>query len=355
MLAIETRAGGRLRRSAEERRKLQDENQVKGRYGEMLAVFAFPPEWVVRPIPDDFGLDLELEVFHEVDSRPNGVRRYQTRGEHLYMQVKTTDSLKTTKLERKRPATCLEVASFQMKTADLMLVESMGASVPVVLLLVDRTSNRIFYVCLTDYVSHYLESATPNWRERSRVEIYLPLRNELKPSGDPADLAAHWSYFSRLAGRGKLYSAFNLIYFYLNELKYKEPVLSGHFEADRRALLDYTQTYAEYLAKIRVLDVWPTSDEVAWNLLHDAVERLESLDAWCHGFRDMLQSLSPDDQLSMERIHWEPIHYLGVFETLAAISRTFHQVARFERLPASDPFNEDDLVSSAPSVDGNVV
>lgn len=343
-----------MSRSAEERRKLQDENQVKGRYGELLAAFAFPPEWVVRPIPDDFGLDLELEVFHEVDSRPNGVRRYQTRGEHLYMQVKTTDSLKTTKLKRKRPATRLEVANFQMKTADLMLVESMGASVPVVLLLVDRTSNRIFYVCLTDYVSHYLQSATPDWRERQRVEIYLPLRNELKPSGDPTDMAAHWSYFSRLAGRGKLYSAFNLIYFYLNELKHKEPVLTGNFEADRRALLDYAQTYAEYLAKVRVLDVWPAPGAVAWDMLRDAVERLESLDSWCKGFQNMLHSLSPDDRSSMERIQWEPMHYLEAFGTLAAISRTFHQVARLERLPISDPFYEGDLDSSAPSVDGDV-
>lgn len=323
---------------------------MKGRYGELLAAFAFPPEWVIRPIPDDFGLDLELEVFHEVDSRPDGGRRYQTRGEHLYLQVKTTDGLKTRKLMRKDSKTRLEVAEFQMKTVDLMLVESMGASVPVVLLLVDRATNRIFYVCLTDYVSHYLQKSSPDWREGQTSTVRLPVRNELEPSGDPSHMAAHWNYFSRLASRSKLYSAFNLINFYLNELRYQEPVLSGHFEADKAALIRYAQTFAGYLAELRVLDVWPTPDAAAWGSLHGAVKTLESLDTWCIGFQDMLQSLSPDDLASMERMQWEPMHHLGVFETLAALSRTFHTFARLERLPLTDPFQDFSLSSSAPLI-----
>lgn len=131
----------RVKRDSEWGKKLQDENQVKGRYGELLAAFTFPPHWIVRPIPDDYGLDLELEVFHEVAARADGTRRYQTRGEHLYLQVKTTDALEMTVLPR-TGANELPIAKFRMSTSDLKLVDLMGASVPVVLILVDRGKNK---------------------------------------------------------------------------------------------------------------------------------------------------------------------------------------------------------------------
>jgi hypothetical protein len=331
-------------------KKLQDENQVKGRYGELLAAFAFPPHWVVRPIPDDYGLDLELEVFHEVARRKNGVRRYQTRGEHLYLQVKTTDSLQTQQLER-RESGDLAVVPFQMSITDLKLVDLMGASVPVVLLLVDRSKTKIYYVCLTDYVSHYLDVEDADWRSQKSARIYVPQRNQLTTSGDPDELAEHWNYFFRLARRSKLYSAFNLIHHYKEELRHALP-RSGYDGPEPtpeyfKSAVDFLNRFARYVAEIKRLDVWPAQDEYGWATLHEAVEDLGTISQSCS---DLLAELATGEAMDEERktqlverfirkAEWE-FTRLGRLDVLG---RSYHTLGRKERLPGTDPFNASDL------------
>ena len=330
-------------------KKLQDENQVKGRYGELLAAFAFPPHWVVRPIPDDYGLDLELEVFHEVSQRAKGVRRYQTRGEHLYLQVKTTDSLDAQVL-RRGDSVDLPVATFQMSTTDLKLVDLMGASVPVVLLLVDRGENKIYYVCLTDYVSHYLNVENPTWREQGSAKIYVPQRNQLTTSGQPNELQEHWNYFFRLARRSKLYSAFNLINYYKNELGYALP--QGGYDGPEpteeyfSAALSFVTRLSGYITEIRRLDIWPTAGEPDWAVLHDAERDLATIQSWCVDMRNKLTTRDDGDvtllgelaELFERKAEWE-IHRLG---TVAALSRSYESLVRRERLPSTDPFTPSD-------------
>lgn len=340
-------------------KKLQDENQVKGRYGELLAAFAFPPHWVVRPIPDDYGLDLELEVFHEATQRANGVRRYQTRGEHLYMQVKTTDSLDTQVLGCANSVD-LPVATFQMSTSDLKLIDLMGASVPVVLLLVDRSENKIYYVCLTDYISHYLNAENPTWREQVSTKIYVPQRNQLTTSGQANELREHWNYFFRLARRSKLYSAFNLISYYKNELGYALP--HGGFDGPEptekffSAAISFVTRFSEYIGEICRLDIWPTTDGLDWAALHDGAKDLASIQSWCIEMFHTLTTRDGGDVAKLaelavlfERKAEREIHRLG---TVAALSRSYESVGRLERLPCTDPFNpsDTDTITSPSSV-----
>lgn len=332
-------------------KKLQDENQVKGRYGELLAAFAFPPHWVVRPIPDDYGLDLELEVFHEVTPRANGVRRYQTRGEHLYLQVKTTDALQTQMLQRSDSGG-IPVATYKMSSTDLKLVDLMGASVPVVLLLVDRVKNEIYYVCLTDYVSHYLDIENTNWRNQKNVTVYVPKRNQLATSGDLEELAEHWNYFFRLARRSKLYSAFNLIHYYKKELCYTFP--RGGFDGPEptaeyfKSASDFVRRFARHVAEIRRQDIWPAPEDLDWAILHSAAQDLDTIRDWCD---DMLLRLktgeaSEDEEkradlaeLFERKADWE-LRRLG---TVDVLGRDYQALGRKERLPGTDPFNASDL------------
>lgn len=327
-------------------KKLQDENQVKGRYGELLAAFAFPPHWVVRPILDDYGLDLELEVFYEVSARAkNGVRRYETRGEHLYLQVKTTDNLETQMLRRK-DSSDLPVATFQMSTTDLKLVDRMGASVPVVLLLVDRTENKIYYICLTDYVSHYLDIGKTNWREQKSVKLYVPKRNQLTTSGNEDELFEHWNYFSRLARRSKLYSAFNLIHHYMEELRYVFPQsgLDGPEPSEEyfESAVAFVAKFSKNVEEIRRQDIWPAPEDQDWAILHTASADLEKIGRWC---QDMDQKLTMrpqvDEVLRTEladlfdrKADWE-LRRLG---TVDLLGREYQALGRMERLPGTDPF-----------------
>lgn len=331
-------------------KKLQDENQVKGRYGELLAAFVFPPHWVIRPIPDDFGLDLGIEVFHEVTRRENGVRRYQTRGEHLYLQVKTTDSLQSTLLKRHDSAD-LPVATFQMSTTDLKLVDRMGASVPVVLLLVDRSENNIYYVCLTDYVSHYLDVEDTDWRSKKSVNVYVPERNMLTTSGDSNELSEHWNYFFRLARRSKLYSAFNLVHHYKEELHYALP--TGGFGGPEptveyfESAVNFVNRFAQHVDEISRQDVWPVPAEADWEILHTAVADLVTIRQWCNDILIQLDKSEALDEagkaelvdLFERKADWE----LTRFGTLDVLGRSYQTLARKERLPVTDLFNASDM------------
>ncbi|MFG6402494.1 DUF4365 domain-containing protein [Microbacterium sp. P04] len=177
--------------------KLQDQNQLKGRWGELLAAFAFPAHWVVRPLPQDYGIDLQVEVFQPDLSDESG-RRFRSTGGHFACQVKTTDAVS------KGPNT----VSFSAKTADLRLSELMGAASPLILLHVERPTRTIRYLCLTDYVEKILNVDQPGWRDQETITVYLPARNEIRLD-DGARLDAHWQYFTGLALRAKLYAAAN--------------------------------------------------------------------------------------------------------------------------------------------------
>jgi hypothetical protein len=151
---------------------------------------------VVRPLPHDFGIDLQVEVFEHAEPDSRGGSRYRATGGHIACQVKTTDELKIHGSS----------ASFELDATDLHLAESMGASAPLLLLVVDRPTRAVYYLCLTDYVPFVLDESNSNWRTLSRPTVRVPLRNVLDPN-DPALLDEHWGYFRNLALRAKLYSA----------------------------------------------------------------------------------------------------------------------------------------------------
>lgn len=181
--------------------KRQDSNQAKGRLGELLAAFAFPSHWVVRPLPHDYGIDLQVEIFNPEPGLPSG-QRFRSTGGHFSCQVKTTDQ---------KPSADDKI-SFSLRTADLHLSDLMGAASPLLLLLVERSTKSIHYVCLTDYVDKILTVSHPNWRKQSTTTIYIPRRNEIRLDDD-GDLQAHWQYFAGLGLRANLYAAANRFHF----------------------------------------------------------------------------------------------------------------------------------------------
>lgn len=174
---------------------MQTESQLKGRWGELIAAFAFPSHWIVRPLPYDYGIDLQLEVFENLE-HANALRKYRTTGGHLACQVKTTETLSFTGGS----------FAFVVDVADLELAESMGSSAPLVLLVVERSSRRIFYLCLNDYIEKILEKKNDDWRSQGSVTLHVPKRNVLDID-DPERLRLHWQYFKGLAFRAKFYAA----------------------------------------------------------------------------------------------------------------------------------------------------
>ncbi|WP_104046067.1 DUF4365 domain-containing protein [Arthrobacter sp. ZGTC412] len=321
--------------------KFQDENQLKGRFGELVAAFAFPPEWVVRPIQYDYGLDLEVEVFHAI-SAEDGRRKYQTWGEHFYLQVKTTDNLSFSKYCTSHKET--DVLKFSIETSELKLVEAMGASVPVILFVVDRTEMKIFYVCLNDYTSKTLTPSNPTWREQKNVTVYIPVRNQIRVTDDEFNPASHWGYFARTAQRSKIYSAANLAHHYSMELGYardKVRVVESDPTAFEALASQFLEQAHRYACEISELDIWRRTD-YEWCAIQSFREGLQTLHDRISRLKSQLATLpSTGEDFEEAAFHFQGrLDFMyGIFTSLSLIGRQYEQIARLERLPGDDPFS----------------
>src|SRR5438552_6497788 len=88
----------------------------------------------------------------------------------------------------------------------------MGAAVPVLLVLVDTSSGRIFFLCLNDYIDKIVLPNEPEyWRKDNKI-IYIPVANEINSSS----LLPITVY----AKRAKLYAAFLQFEYQDHELGY---------------------------------------------------------------------------------------------------------------------------------------
>lgn len=169
--------------------------QITGDRGEAIAKIAFPHTWVVRDLPSDYGLDLNIEVFNT----PAGNEDLLTTGQHLYAQVKSTaNGLKATMVDGRR----LLSPSVPMKTINT--VTAMGPAVPVLLLYVDVVAKSVYWVCLNDYIDKILRPENPQFQTRDSVTILIDPENVLDISNN-----RFWMV-EALSQRAKLYAAFSL-------------------------------------------------------------------------------------------------------------------------------------------------
>jgi hypothetical protein len=94
------------------------------------------------------------------------------------------------------------VLKLNLDTAELMTVEAMGAALPVLLFVVALDTERVFYVCLNDYIDKVLLPDNPDYKSQESKIICIPIRNEI--TADEASLIPLRHY----ATRPKLYAAF---------------------------------------------------------------------------------------------------------------------------------------------------
>lgn len=175
----------------------------------------FPPEWVQRTINPDYGLDIDLELF----GYENGC--CVTLGEHVYLQVKGTEHANygivhpvgsTFYTDEEAQSLNWPVLKFNIDVAELLLVERMGAAVPVLLVVVDLQKNQAFYVCLNDYIRCVLPYQNPTFRSQNTVTIYIPTDNVL--SSETSSICLWYGK------RAKLFSLFLEILAIVDNAKY---------------------------------------------------------------------------------------------------------------------------------------
>jgi hypothetical protein len=242
--------------------KKQNEQHIIDTEGERLLRAQLPTHWILRPYRPDYELDFTLEIFAR---SPNGSDRagtYETLGEHIFIQLKSSRSVDVRPLAiygrgnvEKAPEQCdkdeligtLDTARFSMESSELVTVERMGVGVPVLLILADLQRNKCYFVCLNDYSDKILVPRHRDYASSGHRTIHVPVGNDLE-NPDTGHDALRW-----YGKRAKLYSAFQRFVYQAAELAY---VL------DTEQFLSLAKYFA---AKIVNYDFWNNTE--MWPLL----------------------------------------------------------------------------------------
>jgi hypothetical protein len=212
-----------------------------------------PRHWVPHEYRPDYGIDFALELF--ADKAP-GSETYETMGEHIFIQLKSTKSVTIEPLKiyaRHNVEKCVEqldkeelVAEIDtvrigIDDAELQTIERMGAGIPVLLIVADVVARRCYFVCLNDYIDKMLVPQKKDYLSVDTKTIHVPFANQLNDT--IGKVAFRW-----YGKRAKLYAAFQRIRFQEMELKRVE---------DTAELNDLATVFAKRLLRF---DFWDTTE-----------------------------------------------------------------------------------------------
>ncbi len=256
-----------------------------------------PEQWVIREYKPDYGIDLQLETFEYTDREKSAAT---TLGEMLYLQVKSTEVVSATRvrvyprrnveigplLENRGQNAMIDVGKVRLETSELLLVQAIGAAVPVGLCLVELSTRRLFYVCLNDLIEKVILPRDPTYHLKRSKVVDVPLRNCIS-ADDPHSVQPLSSY----AKRPKLYAAFEKFGYQRHELEYAIPRVHGsptetHESENIQALLNLVR---HFLSVILRYDFWTRMPE--WQIVRWSHHELLAL-------RDLVQEQGVENDLA---------------------------------------------------------
>lgn len=286
----------------------------------------FPAHWVVRKLPTDFGLDFEVEVFDYVpDAKPPSL----TRGEHFYVQVKTTRSTTVRAVRvRSTDKVTIDVTSEVLNMSDLVTVQVMGPAVPVLLVQLDESADLARFVCLSDYVDKIVAPEEPGFAEAASRTVYLPAANVLGEEGDNLE----YLYF--LARRPKLFAIFNTLTFMQDDVNRRfdgDDLQDRRYWSDEAGATSDTRRLSEetvellrkYVSRALQWDIWDSPGSI-WQPLEWWGEELVELE---EELRDHPVGMAVSDLVDFG------ISVQRVFNQGAALSREYEDRVREWFLP----------------------
>ncbi len=226
--------------------KMRNNSQIIGDKAVSILKSLFPAHWVCRDFNPDYGIDLAVELFEHYDSN------YITTGEHIYFQIKGTESISKGKYnifeqkniehtyERGKLYKQIDVINFDIETSLLSTVERMGSAVPVLLIVVNILTHEVYYICLNDYIEKIIIPQKSEYTQQNKIRIHIPCTNLLKSENDL--FVINW-----YAKRAKLFALFNKANYQRHELQYTSD----------ESLIKQLSHFAKI---IRRLDAWSASN-----------------------------------------------------------------------------------------------
>jgi len=229
-----------------------------------------PKEWVIRDFNrPDYGIDIVIELFDKIDQEVS-----ETLGEFIYIQVKSVNNVAVTKEkifnvgnvakgiwnEDDSEYTEIELVKYVFDTNSLYTIQSLGASVSVLLFIVDICTEDVYFICINDYIDKIILPKNPSYGSQDALTLNIPALNNLKNKEITNNALKFYGK------RAKLLSAFSKFAYQKNEIAY-----------DFGYKLFLVWTYRDELEKDKVYD----NDEIKTMLLY-FISQIEDLDIWSH-------------------------------------------------------------------------
>ncbi|MGC0367729.1 hypothetical protein ABH922_005781 [Rhodococcus sp. 27YEA15] len=331
-----------LSKSARPKRRVK--SHIHGESGVDLVKASLPDHWVVREISPDYGLDLHIETFSEV---PGEDSCWDALGEHFFAQVKTVDGvliarikpfsgaknrIKGSDRDSEYDLTTIDVVSFSLEVEEIETIRRMGSAIPVLLIVVDKDTEVIYYICLNDWISEVLPRFRPDWQGQGSVVVHVPTSNVLSRTGDG------WNYISLLAKRPKYYGAFlefskfrDEMQFAFNEIEIAVDQHTADVPDVIAELTEYRRLFSIYYSEIANLDVWAAENNPTLGIMTMVLSDLERAKAEIDGIPD--EWARPATSAEYFRLIAPLSVVNGVFSSLANIPKTYGTMTRNWNLP----------------------
>ena len=190
----------------------------------ILAREQLPKEWVIHEYAPDYGIDFVVETFKFINEEQTIA---ETLGEFFLVQLKSTDKLTLIKKkiyaqyniekslkEDKNVCAVVDVISYTIDVDEIHTIMSMGTTVPVVLLLAELSTKKIYFICLTDYIEKIILPQNALNTCSSSITLHIPVENNITSP----EVITHLAFLAR---RSKLVGAFNKFNYQCSELMYQ--------------------------------------------------------------------------------------------------------------------------------------
>ena len=286
-----------------------------------------PEEWVLHRYAPDYGIDFVVETFEYINEEHTVA---ETLGEFFFVQLKSVQAAKAERIlvksrynveksyEYGRDTSAeIEVIKYTIEINEIHTVMSMGTAVPTVLLLVDLSTEDVYFLCLNDYIEKILLPDRKKLQNKAAVTIYIPKSNQI-------DLPKCQTHLSLLARRSKLFGAFNKFNYQRKELSYDtSPELILHF-----------------ISIIKEYDFWET--KVKWPAMEGMYTKLLEIESFLQATdetrKSILQKLGipdefwDDDPESMLEIYIEH-NALPFWDKLCNLGNIYEEICKEWFLP----------------------
>jgi hypothetical protein len=259
-----------------------------------------PKEWVIREFNrPDYGIDIIIELFNKIDDEIS-----ETLGEFIYVQVKSVKNITVVNenifnvgnvakgiwKEDKSEYVKADVVKYVFDTDSIYTIQSLGASVSVLLFVVDINTSDVYFICVNDYIDKIILPKNPDYTNQSSITLTIPALNKLQN----VDISNNALKF--YGKRAKLLSAFSKFSYQKNEIAHVFgfkffPIWSYWDELEKNKVYDkdeITTMLLYFINQIEDLDIWTYSE---WAVLPMAKNDLMKIKLALQDDKDNWESL----------------------------------------------------------------